>query len=91
MFGLIGKITTIDGRRDEVITAIATGSDSMPGNLLYHIAADTDDPNVIWITESWDNEAAHQASLQIPSVRSAIQRAMPFIAGVESVARTSPR
>lgn len=90
MFGLIGKISTTPGHRDEVIALMRSGTGSMPGCHAYLIAADADNPDAIWVTEVWETEEHHQASLQIPEVRAVIQQAMPFITGVESIATTRP-
>ena len=90
MFGMIGKFTTVPGKRDEGMTLISEASASMPGNLVYLIAADAQDPNVIWISESWESEELHANSLQIPEVRAAITAAMPMISGVETIAKTVP-
>jgi quinol monooxygenase YgiN len=60
------------------------GAENMPGCLSYIIARDTGDENAVWITEVWEDEASHQASLQLPSVRDTIAKAMPLIAGLES-------
>jgi quinol monooxygenase YgiN len=38
----------------------------------------------------WEDEAHHQASLQLPSVRAAIAKAMPLIAGMEPGVITNP-
>ncbi len=81
MFGLIGSLhTTADGRQ-AVIDALLGSSAGMPGNLHYLIAADADDETAIWVTEVWESEAAHQASLQLPAVREAIELARPHITG----------
>ena len=90
MFGMIGKFTTVPGKRDEVMSLISGASASMPGNLVYLIAADAQDPDVIWISESWESEESHANSLQIHEVREAITAAMPMISGVETVAKTVP-
>jgi quinol monooxygenase YgiN len=47
-------------------------------------------PAVVWITEVWQNEASHHDSLQLPSVRDAIAKAMPLIAGFEPAVVTDP-
>ncbi|MGG3456376.1 hypothetical protein [Paenibacillus rhizolycopersici] len=39
----------------------------------------------MWVTEVWSNAGAHAASLQDEATRAMIQRAMPLIAGVESI------
>lgn len=90
MFGMIGKFTVVSGRRDEVIGYLLASTGAMPGNIAYLVAADAEDPDTIWVTESWENEQFHQESLTLPEVRSAIAQAMPLITGAETVARTIP-
>jgi quinol monooxygenase YgiN len=90
MYGLIGKMNAVPGKRDELI-AILTGSvGSMPGCLSYVVALDPADANAIWITEVWDSEASHTASLAIPAVRAAITKAKPMIASFEKHIITTP-
>ncbi|MBE0410657.1 MAG: antibiotic biosynthesis monooxygenase, partial [Anaerolineales bacterium] len=43
MFGLIGKITAVSGKREELISILLAGSVDMPGCLSYIIARDTAD------------------------------------------------
>ena len=62
----------------------------MPGCLSYVIAKDVEDENGIWITEVWDSEASHRASLSLPAVRDAISRAKPMIAGFDTHIATAP-
>ena len=91
MYGLIGKMTSKPGERDALLTVMLQGAESgRPGCLSYIIARDTGDENTVWITEVWQDEASHQASLQLPSVRDAIAKAMPLIAGIESGVITDP-
>jgi quinol monooxygenase YgiN len=79
MFGLIGKMTAKPGQRDALIALILDGSDAMPGCLSYIVAKDAEDENGVWITEVWDSEASHAASLKLPAVTAAIGKAMPLI------------
>ncbi len=90
MFGLIGKIRTVAGRRSEVIDILLGGTGSMPGCLSYVVAADPADADAIWVTEVWTDEASHKASLSLPEVRAAIAQARPLIAGFDSQTRTEP-
>ena len=62
----------------------------MPGCLSYVVGEDAKDPNAVWVTEVWDSEASHRASLGLPVVRAAIEAAMPLIAGFEALATTRP-
>ena len=81
MYGLIGKMSAIPGQRDALIAILATGSASMPGCLSYVVARDQEDDSAIWITEIWDSEASHTASLTLPNVKDAIAKGRPLIAG----------
>ncbi|MBI1360330.1 MAG: antibiotic biosynthesis monooxygenase [Alphaproteobacteria bacterium] len=90
MFGLIGKMRAAPGRRAELIAIIGGGSGKMPGCRSYVLAEDPADLDVIWITEIWESEAAHKASLQLQSVKDAIAKGRPLIAGFEMSVKTHP-
>lgn len=81
MYGMIGKITTVAGQRDALITILVEGTKEMPGCLSYIVAKDTTDANAIWVTEVWDSEQRHRNSLSLPSVQQAIAKGKPMIAG----------
>jgi len=90
MYGLIGKITAVAGRREALAAILLEGTRAMPGCLSYIVAADPADPDALWITEVWDTQASHQAALSLPSVREAISRGQPLIAGFEQSIETEP-
>ena len=90
MFGLIGKMRTTPGKRDELASILTEGTRAMPGCRSYIIALDPVEPDVLWITEVWDDEAAHRASLELPAVRDAISVGRPMIAGFEMHQTTRP-
>jgi quinol monooxygenase YgiN len=90
MYGLIAKMMAIPGRRDDVIALILDGASNMPGCLSYVVAKDASDVDAIWISEVWHDKASHHASLQLPSVRDAISRAKPLIAGFGQQIHTEP-
>ena len=90
MYGLIGKMTAIDGKRDELIAILLDSVGDMPGCLSYIIATDTKDANAIWITEAWDSKASHDASLALPAVKDAISRGRSLIAGFSDGVVTTP-
>lgn len=90
MYGLIGKITTAPGKRDEFIGILLGGTKAMPGCLSYIVARDTTDPEGIWVTEVWDSKDSHAASLSLPSVREAIAKGKPLIAGFSNRVETVP-
>jgi quinol monooxygenase YgiN len=90
MYGLINKIYAAPAKRDELVKLVLEGSGAMPGCISYIVAKDAEDGDLIWVTEIWDSEASHKASLEIPAVKAAIGRAMPLIAGFEKGAVTVP-
>ncbi|MFO7303876.1 MAG: putative quinol monooxygenase [Gammaproteobacteria bacterium] len=90
MYGLIGKMKAVTGQRDALIEILLAGVTNMPGCLSYVIAKDPTDPDALWITEVWDTQASHQAALSLPSVREAISRGQPLIAGFEQSIETEP-
>jgi quinol monooxygenase YgiN len=79
MYGLIGKMVATAGQRDELISILLEGTGQMPGCLSYVIAKDPGEADAIWVTEVWDSEASHRASLALPSVKQAISRGKPLI------------
>lgn len=81
MYGLIGSFTALPGKRDELIALMMASVGNMPGCLNYVVARDPDDADKIWITEVWETEAQHKASLHLPAVAETIKKAMPLIAG----------
>jgi len=40
-----------------------------------------DDPDTVFVAELWESEAAHRASLALPSVQAAIAEARPLLSG----------
>jgi quinol monooxygenase YgiN len=90
MYGLIGRMIAQPGKRDELMAIMTDSSDAMPGCLSYVIATDPADDDAIWITEVWDNEASHKASLSLPAVQMAIVKARPLIAGFDNRTETRP-
>ena len=90
MYGLIGKMKAVPGQRDALIAILLDGVSGMPGCLSYVVARDPGDPDSLWITEVWDSEASHKASLSLPQVREAIAKARPIIAGFDSHTVTEP-
>jgi quinol monooxygenase YgiN len=90
MYGLIGKMRAQPGKRDALAAILVKGVAGMPGCLSYVVANDPAVSDVIWITEVWVSKEAHASSLALPSVRDAIAKGRPLIAGMERVAETAP-
>ncbi|MES2097390.1 MAG: putative quinol monooxygenase [Pseudomonadota bacterium] len=90
MFGMLGRMKAVAGKRDALIALLLEGSAAMPGCLSYIVAKDLADADAIWITEVWDKKESHDASLKLPQVQATIARARPLIAGFDSSATTQP-
>jgi quinol monooxygenase YgiN len=90
MYGLIGKMTALSGKRDTLAAILLEGTEAMPGCLNYIIATDPADPDSLWITEVWVSKASHEASLALPAVQAAIARGRPLIAGFSNRVETTP-
>jgi quinol monooxygenase YgiN len=90
MYGLIGKINAVQGQRDTLVSILMEGMQAMPGCLSYIVALDPSDPDAIWVTEVWQDQASHKASLSLPSVQDAIARGRALISGFGERYETNP-
>lgn len=90
MYGLIGRIRTQPGRREELCQILSEIATQMPGCLSYIVAHDPDDQDQIWVTEAWVNREAHENSLSIPAVQEAIGRGRPLIVSMGERYETEP-
>jgi quinol monooxygenase YgiN len=90
MYGLIGKIMAAPGQREALIQILLEGVVAMPGCLSYVVARDPADENALWVSEVWDKQESHAASLSLPSVQRAIARGKPLIAGFAERFITEP-
>ena len=90
MSGLIGKMRAVPGQRDALVSILLEGIQGMPGCLSYVIAKDSGDGDALWITEVWESSDSHRASLSLPSVKQAIARGKPLIAGFGESFTTIP-
>ncbi len=89
-YGLIGKMLAAPGKRDALIAVLLDGVSGMPGCLSYVVARDVDDADALWVSEVWESREAHAASLSLPSVREAISKGRPLIAGFGERFETEP-
>lgn len=90
MYGLIGKLIAAPDQRDALMALLLEGAAGMPGCLSYVVAADPADAGAIWVTEVWDSQASHAASLALPAVQRAIAAGRPLIAGFGERIETEP-
>lgn len=90
MYGLLVHMSAAPGKREALISILLSGINAMPGCLSYVVAHDATSADGIWITEVWDSQASHKASLSLPAVKDAISRARPLIAGFDKQIETVP-
>ncbi|QSX28984.1 antibiotic biosynthesis monooxygenase [Shewanella cyperi] len=90
MYGLIGQLVAAPGKRDELASILINGIAGMPGCLSYIVSNDLQDDNALWVTEVWQSKAQHGASLSLDSVRQAIAKGRPLIAGFGQRVETLP-
>jgi quinol monooxygenase YgiN len=83
-------MVAVPGQRDALAAALLEGLVGMPGCRSYVVARDPSDADALWVTEVWDDAASHRASLALPSVRAAIARGRPLIAGFGDAVETEP-
>src|SRR5271163_985779 len=69
MYGLIGRMKAYAGKRDELAAILLESISGLPGCLSYVVAKDSKDPDALWVTEVWESEIDHKASLALPAVR----------------------
>lgn len=82
-FANIGHLGTKPGARDELVALLTRPSAELSeiGCLLYEVGVSDEQPDTVFVAELWTTVEAHQASLQLPSVRAAIAEAMPLLSG----------
>lgn len=82
-FANVGTLGVKPGARDKVVAILTRTSPALAdaGCLLYEVGVNDDSADTVFVVELWESAAAHQASLQLESVRSAIAEAMPLLSG----------
>lgn len=90
MYGVIGSMTAVPGRRDDLIAILTGAVSNMRGCLSYVVAKDSRNEDEIWVTEVWDSKESHDESLSLPSVTKAITAARPMISAFGNQVITTP-
>jgi quinol monooxygenase YgiN len=93
-FGLIAQIKAHPGQGDALAEVLLDAADrmrdSVQGCESYVVARAPGDPDAIWVTEVWQSREAHAESLTLDSVKAAIERGRPLIAGFAERVETIP-
>lgn len=82
MYAMCGKLIAHDGQRDrlvEVLTRAAQLVGELPGCRQYLVNEDLADERAVWVYEVWEDQAAHDASLQDEEVQALIASGRPLI------------
>ncbi|MCP1312467.1 putative quinol monooxygenase [Paenibacillus tyrfis] len=86
-YAMFGKLTAHPGKREELAKMMleADTLNDMEGCIYYILHEAEEDPDVLWITELWESQEAHAASLKNEKVRELIGRCRHLIADVGGV------
>ncbi|MFC4600885.1 putative quinol monooxygenase [Cohnella hongkongensis] len=87
-YAMLGQLIAHPGKRDELAGRLLESAETlqgMEGCIYYIIGESADEPDALWVTELWESEEAHAASLENESVLAVIQSCRPLIAGVKPV------
>ena len=91
MYGLVVKLTSASGRRAELIEVLGgENSYNVSGCLSFIVGEASADEDVLWVTEVWDSEASHKASLNFPLSKPGLPAIETLVAHHEIVAMTKP-
>ncbi|MFB6366106.1 putative quinol monooxygenase [Paenibacillus elgii] len=86
-YAMFGKLTAHPGKREELAKMMleADTLNDMEGCIYYILHEAEEDPDVLWITELWESQEAHAASLKNEKVRELIGHCRHLIAEVGGV------
>lgn len=82
-YGYIGSMKARPGHRDDVVKVLVDGAERLRelGCHVYVVGVSDSDANLIWVSEVWQSNEHHDASLQLAEVRAAIATTMPLLTG----------
>ena len=85
----VGTLGVKPGHRDDVVAGLCR-PDRGGGDLGWRgdeVGVNDEQPDTVFVVELWESQEAHEASLQLDSVRAAIAEAMPYLSGEMSGSR----
>jgi quinol monooxygenase YgiN len=91
-YALFGKFTAVSGQRDALRDLLLEARQfvAAAGCESWIVHTSPDDPDGVWVYESWRSAADHDASLQDERIQAIIARARPLIAGVSDRVALEP-
>jgi len=90
MYGLITSMLVLPENREALLNALASGASNLPGCASYVIAADAEDPSLVWVTEVWESAQAQSSSLELSHVKEAAAAAKRVVLGFGTRVETAP-
>lgn len=93
MFGLVGTLTAVEGQGEELEGHLLKASrelERVSSCQLYLVSRVPGDPDVVHVVEVWDDEDAHQASLELEPIQELIRAARPIITAMGDRVELSP-
>jgi hypothetical protein len=75
-----GWVSVLPSTRQPTKRRLTEGP-SRNGCLAYEVGVSDDDPDTVFVVELWESAEAHQASLAVPEVQTAIAAARPLLSG----------
>ena len=85
-FAMQVQMQASDGRGDDlaaIMIQAANAVKNMPGCQAFVVMQGMSNPDQVMITEIWDDQADHQASLKNPEIKTIINAARSLIAHME--------
>ena len=85
---MYGKITVHSGQRDTLVAILLQAAallEQDPGCEIYVVNVSPAEPDTLWVTEVWDSQAAHAASLTRDDIKALIERGRPMIVSGERI------
>jgi quinol monooxygenase YgiN len=85
MYALFGTFVTEEGKREELLDILLSAADALKQNqdCIHYMVGVGDEPNEIYVYETWTSKQAHDASLEPEAVQALVRAAMPLIAGMK--------
>ena len=92
-YGCYVKFTAQPGQRAALVVQLlqaAASAGQAAGCALYIINTSPTEPEVVWVTEVWDSQEAHDASLTSEAAQATIKQVFPLLAGAPEKIDVAP-
>ncbi|MBO6795447.1 MAG: antibiotic biosynthesis monooxygenase [Balneolaceae bacterium] len=83
-YGLHGALKAKEGKAENLAKILLKAAEMIStakGCHLYLVSFDSENSDLVWVTEVWDSKEDHDNSLQMDGVRELISTAMPLLDG----------